>query len=356
MGLLITLVAFFVILLVAILVHEFGHFVSAKASGVTVEEFGIGLPPRIWGFKKGETLYSINWLPIGGFCKMAGEEDPDVPGGLGEKSIKTRFLVLGAGSLLMLLLPLFLLPAAYMMPMERPLDDGGVRVDSISVGSPAEAAGLQAGDIFVSIDGQAVKTFDEIHDIVDNKAGTEVTLLLLRDGAEFETSLVPRAEEETPEGQGAMGVGMKYLTETRYYPFWQAIPRGLRDYGDVFVGIKNAIGSLVSGEASVKDAVAGPVGIAQLTGEVAELGIEPLIRLAALICIILGIVNLLPIPGLDGGRLVFVAIEGLRRGKRISAQRENMVHLIGFAFLLALMVLVTYNDILRLIRGESFFP
>ena len=354
MSVFISILIFLAILIVAIGVHELGHFITAKRCKVKVEELGLGLPPRIprLSFKRGETIYSLNFLPLGGFCRMAGEEDPDVPGSLAGKSLKVRFLVLSAGSLFMLLFPVLLLPLAYMIPMERPVEDGGVQVISVATDSPAELAGIESGDIILEIDGEEVKTLDEVHQAVDTKLGEEVNLLLLRDDTLLEKTLIPR--EEYPKDEGAMGIQMGYIMETSAYLPWEAIPKGLGEYGQLLVAAKDAFASLIAGEVPLQDAVAGPIGIAQMTGEVAELGAEPLIRLAALISVSLAIVNLLPIPGLDGGRIVFVAIEGIRRGKRISAQKENLVHLIGFAVLIMLIVLVSYNDVMRLIRGEGF--
>lgn len=354
MSIFISILIFLAILMVAILVHELGHFITAKRSKVKVEELGLGFPPRLLSFKRGETIYSLNLIPLGGFCRMAGEEDPDAPGSLAGKSVKARLLVLSAGSLFMLLFPLLLLPLAYMIPMARPVEDGGVRVTSVAVDSPANLAGIETGDIIMSIDGQEVKTLEEVQQAIEYKLGEEITLLLLRDDDLLEKTLTPRTKEETPEGEGAIGIGMGPIRETSSYPPWEAIPKGLGDYGRLWVAAKDALASLIAGEVPLKDAVAGPIGIAQMTSEVAALGAEPLIRLAALINVSLAIVNLLPIPGLDGGRIVFVAIEGIRRGKRISAKKEGLIHLIGFALLLMLIVLVSYNDVMRLIRGEGF--
>ncbi|KPJ54739.1 MAG: hypothetical protein AMJ37_00055 [Dehalococcoidia bacterium DG_18] len=353
MSVFISILIFLAILIAAIVVHELGHYITAKRSKVTVEELGLGFPPRLLSFKKGETIYSINLIPLGGFCRMAGEEDPDVPGGLGQKSVRTRLLVLSAGSLFMLLFPLLLLPIAYMIPMARPVEDGGVQVISVDDSSPAKLAGIEKGDIILSIDGQEVKTTEDIQQVIDANLGKEVTLLLSRDDDPLSITLTPRTEEETPEGEGAVGIGMGPVMETSAYPPWEAIPKGLGEYGRLWVAAKDALASLIAGEVPLKDAVAGPIGIAQMTSEVAALGAEPLIRLAALISVSLAIVNLLPIPGLDGGRIVFVAIEGVRRGKRISAKKEGMIHLIGFALLLMLVVLVSYNDVMRLIGGEG---
>lgn len=354
MSIFISILIFLSILIAAIVVHELGHFITAKRSKVKVEELGLGFPPRVLSFKRGETVYSLNLIPLGGFCRMAGEEDPDVPGSLAGKSVKTRLLVLSAGSLFMLLFPLLLLPIAYMIPMARPVEDGGIQVESVAERSPAEQAGIKTGDIILSIDGQTVKTAEYIQQVIDDKRGEEVTLLLTRDDEEFEVALIPRTKEETPEGEGAIGIGMGPVMETRAYPPWEAIPKGLGEYGQLLVAAKDALASLIAGEVPLKDAVAGPIGIAQMTGEVAAMGAAPLFRLAALISVSLAIVNLLPIPGLDGGRIVFVAIEGVRRGKRISAKKEGMIHLIGFALLLMLIVLVSYNDVMRLMSGEGF--
>jgi regulator of sigma E protease len=354
MSIFISILIFLSILIAAIVIHELGHFITAKRSKVKVEELGLGFPPRVLSFKRGETVYSLNLIPLGGFCRMAGEEDPDVPGSLAGKSVKTRLLVLSAGSLFMLLFPLLLLPIAYMIPMARPVEDGGIQVESIAERSPAEQAGIKTGDIILSIDGQPVKTAEYIQQVIDDKRGEEVTLLLTRDDEEFEVALIPRTKEETPEGEGAIGIGMGPVMETHAYPPWEAIPKGLGEYGQLLVAAKDALASLIAGEVPLKDAVAGPIGIAQMTGEVAAMGAAPLFRLAALISVSLAIVNLLPIPGLDGGRIVFVAIEGVRRGKRISAKKEGMIHLIGFALLLMLIVLVSYNDVMRLVSGEGF--
>lgn len=356
MTILISVVAFLVIIILLILVHEFGHYITAKVSDVKVEEFGLGLPPRIWGFTRGETMYSINWIPLGGFCRMAGEEEPDIPRSLASKNIKTRLIVLSAGSVFMLLFPLFLLPAAYMTPIERIDYDAGMWISAVDEGSPAEAAGLQVGDVFVEVNGQEVRDFDDMDRIIDQNRGSYVTLLLDRDGTLIEESAYARTEEETPEGRGSLGIIRSYFQESTAYPPWEAVPKGLGEYGEIMVAMKDAWGMLFTGKVAFKDAFAGPIGIAQMTGEIAGLGLDPLIRLAVIISVTLGIVNLLPVPGLDGGRLVFVIIEGIRRGKRISPKKEGMIHLMGFLTLLGFVIWVSHNDIARILSGGSFLP
>ena len=352
MSVFITILIFLAILVVVILVHELGHFVTAKLTKVKVEELGLGFPPRLLSFKRGETIYSLNLIPLGGFCRMAGEEDPSVPGSLAGKSVKTRLLVLSSGCIMMLLLPLFLLPTAYMIPMERYVEGEGVQVVNVARDSPAEEAGILPGDVIKSVDGQPIHNLDELKDIIDSNLGSEIGMLLLRDSTEVEVTLVPRPNP--PEGEGPMGIEVGPITETRAYPPWKAIPLGLGEYGQMLVAMKNAIASTVQGEGEL--AVIGPVGIAQLTGEVAERGAYDLIRFTAFLSLILAIVNFLPIPALDGGRIAFLFLEVVRRGKRIPAKKEAFINTIGFGLLIVLVVVISCYDVLRIIRGETLIP
>jgi len=356
MSIFIAIVAFLIILIVAIMVHEMGHFITAKVTKVKVEELGLGLPPRIWGVKRGETIYSINWIPLGGFCRMAGEEDPDVPESLAGRSVKVRLLVLSAGSLFMLLLPLFLLPISYMTPISRPVEEGLVQIHSFTEDSPAEAAGLEVGDIFLTIDGAEIHSYDDVATATEGKEGTEAVIMVSRNSTEIEKMVLLRTEEEISAGEKPLGIQMSYVSEIVSYPPWEAISRGLKDYGEVYVNIGTAFGSLFAGDVPLKDSVVGIVGIADITTEIADLGIEPLITWAVIILVILGIVNLLPLPALDGGRIIFVIIEGIRRGKRISPKKEALVHQVGLLALFALFIVITYNDIMRIIQGGSFLP
>lgn len=442
MSIFISIVIFLAILTFLVIIHELGHYITAKMAKIKVEEFGIGLPPRMWGFDRGGTKWSINWIPLGGFCKMAGEEDPSIPDSLASKKPKVRLVVLSAGSIAMILFPLWLLPLSYMLPLDRPVEhapritnvyvdspaanaslqindvilsvDGvqvfttdnldkatdskagqeitllisrnssrfnvnvellstetsaevgllgidaynmGILIANISEASPAANASLKANDVILSVDGSEVDKSSELNEITKEKAGQEIILVISRAGSQFEVPIVPRIKEEIPAGQGALGIVAAPGTyiNIAYQP-WQAIPKGLSEYGSIFVGIKDSFGALFTGDVPAGDAIAGPIGIAQLTNEVNNRGgAAALFVFAALISIILGIMNLLPLPALDGGRLVFVVIEAIRKGKRISAKKEAFVHMIGFALLMALFVLISYNDIQRIISGEGFF-
>jgi regulator of sigma E protease len=355
----VTILIFLAVLFVVILVHELGHFFAAKLTGVRVVELGLGYPPRLFGIKRGETIYSVNALPLGGFCKMVGEDDPDVPGSLAARSKRVRLFALGAGSIAMLLLPLLLFPVAYMVPVERYVEGDGIEVAAIVAGSPAEDAGLEVGDIILSVDGEAVNSFEDMHQAIDPKMGTEVTLLVLRQpDSEFEVTAVPRVE--FPEDEGPLGVTMTVLTETIGYPLWSAVPMGLGEYGRLWVLMKDAVVELVQGpelpEGWEGPPIAGPIGIAQLTGAFASSGAYPLIWFACFLSVNLAIVNLLPIPALDGGRILFVLLEAVRRGKRVSARTEGAIHTFGFALLILLVVVISYYDVVRLVHGGGILP
>jgi regulator of sigma E protease len=349
-----TIVSFVGVLVVLIIAHELGHFLSAKATRVKVEEVGLGFPPRLVSMQRGETRYSLNAIPLGGFVKMAGEEDPKVPGSLASKSIAARLLVLSAGSLMNFLLPLLLFSIAFMVPHNVVF--GQVVVEEVAPASPASGAGIEPGDMLLEVNGTSVNNIGDLHRYLQLNLGREVNLLVEHSDSTFEEfQVIPRWQP--PEDEGAIGVAVKILSPTivrQHYPFWQAIPMGVGECIDTFVLFKNAIISMVIGAAPT--VIAGPVGIAQLTGEVAQAGFSPLLEFAAFLSINLAIINILPLPALDGGRIVFVLLEWALRGRRVPARTEGMIHLIGFAMLIAFLLAVTYQDIIRIISGESLIP
>ena len=351
---LLTIVSFLVIIVVLILAHELGHFITAKASGVRVDEFGLGFPPRLLSIRRGETLYSLNAIPLGGFVKMAGEEDPTLPRSLASKSTGTRILVLSAGSLMNALLPLLLFSIAFMVPHNVVI--GEVFVKEVAPNSPAAMAGIESGDTFLRINGEPLTNIGDLHRYTQLKLGNEITILVKHSDLTTEKiQLIPRWKP--PEGQGAIGIVVSMSNPTivsQHYPFWKAIPMGVSECIETFILFKNAIISMIIGTTPV--AVAGPVGIAQITGEIAKAGISPLLEFAAFLSINFAIINIFPLPALDGGRIVFVLLEWVRRGKRISPKTEGLIHAIGFILLMTAILAITYQDIIRIISGESLIP
>lgn len=350
---LLTIVIFIAILVLLILAHELGHFMTAKLSGVKVEEFGIGFPPRLISFKRGETVYSLNAIPLGGFTKLLGEEDPTLRGSLASKSIATRVLVLSAGSLMNILLPIVLFSAAFMIPHDMLLEK--VQIEEVAPGSPAQSAGIEPGDTILEINGHPIKNRGDIGYLIHLNLGSEVNILLEKtDFSSKEVNVKPRWNP--PEGQGAIGIVITGVDSTvirESYPFWKAIPSSITHCWEILVLFRNEIVTWFLG---ATPQLAGPIGIAELTGEVAKAGFSALLKFTALISINLAIINLFPFPGLDGGRLVFVALEWVRRGRRIPPQKEGLVHLIGFIVLIIVIAVVSYYDIIRIIQGESLLP
>jgi len=349
-----TIVSFIGILIVLVFAHEFGHFITAKLARVRVEEFGIGFPPRIFSFKRGETTYSINSIPLGGFTKMVGEEDPTLPGSLASKSIPVRILVLSAGSLMNILLPLLLFSISFMIPHNMILEK--VQVQEVAPDSPAQIAGIVPGDIILTINDHTIRNRGDVGYYIQLYLGSEVNMRLQsEDLSQREVSLKPRWKP--PAGQGATGIiiaGVDSKTVRESEPIWKAVPSSVVHCWEILVLFRNeVVGWFIGG---TPPQVTGPIGIAQITGQVAKAGISPLLEFAALISINLAIINIFPFPGLDGGRLIFVFLEWIRRGKRISPKKEGLVHLIGFALLILLILIVSYFDIAHIVQGDNILP
>jgi regulator of sigma E protease len=347
----VTILAFMAVLIVLVLAHECGHFFTAKAAGVRVEEFGIGFPPRLLSIKHRDTLYSINALPLGGFVKLAGEEDPSVHGSLAGKSTWVRILVLASGALMNAILPVLLFSIAAIIPHN--VLSGQVLVESVVVGSPAAQAGIEPGDNIVSVDGNAIRNIGDLERNMQLNLGQQIDIVVADATAEQNTvQVVPRWRPPSDEGATGMVISLQNSSVVREsYPFWKAIPMGVNQCVETYILFKNAIISMVIG--TTPATITGPVGIAQVTGEVARAGLSYLLEFAAFFSINLAIVNIFPLPALDGGRIAFVVLEWFRRGKRIPPKVEGMVHYIGFILLIMAMVLVTYQDIVRIIMGES---
>ena len=350
------------ILGVLILIHELGHFLAARAVGIRVEEFGMGLPPRMFGYRaKSGVLYSFNWIPFGGFVKMYGQDDLRPDGGAAEgndsftsKTPLQRAFVLVAGVAMNLLF-------AVLIYMVIAVGHGSqvrlVFIDEVLPDTPAAAASLRPGDRILEVAGQPVENADQLVRLTDDYAGRELPMVLLRDGQRVETVVRPR--EVKPEGQGRVGVSLLTRYEYVSVPFWRAPLAGLQNTVETFNLMVTGLVQMFSGQGNLRE-VAGPIGMGQITREVVERSTLPLwvtlANLTGLLSLNLFLLNLLPLPALDGGRLVFVILELLRGGRKVAPQREGLVHFVGLMVLLTLMFVIGYFDILRLVQGRSFIP
>ncbi|MBI2166173.1 MAG: site-2 protease family protein [Chloroflexi bacterium] len=366
---LLTILAFIGVLAVLVLVHELGHFLTARAHRVRVLEFGFGYPPKLLSFRKGETIYSLNLLPLGGFVKLEGEENPTSPRSLASKGLPTRFNVLIAGAAMNLLLPLAIFTGLFIWPQETLV--GRVVIQKVMPNSPAALAGLKPGDRVLTINGRKIENNRDLAYTVTLKRGATTDWLVERTEAppitlpstidptmyqgkteRLTLYLVPRWRP--PEGEGPTGIVIGTVNPkviARSYPFWQAVPKAVQHTGEVLILARNEVVGWFIGRSSPQ--LAGPIGIAQMTGEVARAGWLPLLEFTGLLSLNLAILNVLPIPMLDGGRLLFLAIEFVRRGKRVPPDKEALVHMIGFAVLVGAVVIISYFDIARILSGNS---
>ncbi len=362
-------------MLVALIVaHELGHFLTAKAFGIKVLEAGVGYPPRAWSFTWRGTIYSVNWLPLGGFVRLLGEEDPADPQSLAAQPAWKRLIVLFAGSGMNFILPILLFGIAFMVPRQVAL--GPAVIEVVESGSPAADAGLLPGDQILELEGREVNNTVDAGRIIRLNMGETIEFKVLRQatgGGEQELEIPVKARWAPPSGQGPTGIRIANLaatipqcatftnpppecrpTETESYNPLRALAKGWTSTWDSLTLARNQVISLFHGGSGPE--VAGPVGIAQATGEVVkESGWLVLLDFAALLSINLAIINVLPLPMLDGGRIAFVLLEVARGGKRIAPEKEAIVHLIGLALIITMAVVVTYFDVIRIISGGSLF-
>lgn len=349
-----TLLATIFVLGLLVFVHELGHFLVAKRAGIKVERFSLGFPPKMIGKKIGETEYCISWLPLGGYVKMAGEE-PDAAQVTGapyefmSKPIWIRSLVVVAGPVMNYLLAVLLIWGIFFLGGRTEVDENQIVVGTVMPGSPAEKAGIKPGDKIMAVDGQAVKTFDEMREKIYAKVEKPVEVTWLRDGREMRATIVTfkdksRNEKGQPVAVGRIGIGQAF----RLYKvgFFEAARLGVVTSWDMAALVGQFLYRLIIGQESFKS-LGGPVFIAQIAGESAHRGFADLLMFAALLSVNLALLNILPIPALDGGHLLFLFIEKLR-GKPLSLKQRAVIQQVGFAFLILLIVFATYNDILRI--------
>ncbi len=357
-----TLIVFLVVIAILVLSHEFGHFIVAKMRGIRVDEFGFGFPPRVIGKKFGETVYSLNLLPFGGFVKIYGEdalEESADPRNFSSRSIATRFWIIFAGVAMNFLVAYFLFSIGHAVGLPTAVDDdtragaSDIRVQIVEVvaGSPAAQAGLLPGDTIAALQyaGERVRvtTSAEVQTFVAAHVSEEITVELTR-GAEMRlVALVPR--RNPPPGEGALGSAMirvGIVAAPWYRAPWEGAKTTLYTTLAVGQGLFTFFKNLATG--NVIGEVAGPVGIARVAGDAGRLGFVYLLQLTALLSVNLGILNLLPIPALDGGRILFLLIEKIR-GTPVSARISQLTHAIGFAVLILLMLFITYRDIVKIL-------
>ena len=339
-----------------ILVHEFGHFVVARRFGIKVLEFGIGYPPRIATLAVRDGVeYTLNAIPVGGFVRMLGEEDPTDPQSFARQSGRVRIATLLAGSVMNLVLAAVVFAGAFAIGEKVPM--GSVFIESVATNSPAQQAGMQPGDIVVSIQGREIRNFSELIQQTQSFLGQAVDVALLRNGESVTVRVVPRLRP--PSGEGAIGIviGMKedFQVVTVRNPVWKAIPLGVREVWTVLSETIAGFVRMIRVGIAPGD-IAGPVGIVQIGGAVAQTGLANLMRFIGLLSVNLFVINMLPFPMLDGGRIAFVLLEKIRGGRRVTPERESLVHWIGLLVLLGLMVVISYFDIVRIFGGGSLTP
>lgn len=357
-----TLIVFLIVISVLVFVHEAGHFAMAKRAGMRVDEFGIGFPPRLWSFKRGETRYSVNAVPFGGFVRIFGEDESGhrTPRSFGGAPFWRRVTVVVAGVTMNFLFAAVLLMAVNFLGLRVGIFEPSVRaaatdlkvqVVQVSPGSPADVAGVRSLDEIVGFrlsNGSVLKTTDPeaVQQFSFANAGRTVTMVISRGDGLTEVPL----ELRQPQGptEGPIGVSLAQTGVVRY-PWHQAIWRGLADAALMVVAIAIGLGKLVVSvftDGALVAQVSGPVGIAALTGQAARIGVNYLIQFTAVISLHLAVLNILPFPALDGGRLVLLIAEKVR-GKALQVRTERLINGIGFLILIALLLVVTARDIGR---------
>ena len=424
----VTIVSLILGLSILVFVHELGHYVVAKWSGVVVEEFGFGYPPRLFAFWHTEgsividgtefaiprgfklpkgldsgsvvlvesivdgngrlvlasieeidpgdpaavsadrveyvdpgTLFTVNAIPFGGFARMRGEEDPSAQGSLASKGKLARILVLAAGGIMNLLAAVLFFAVAMMLGAPTAAEPENAVVTSIAAGSPAEAVGLQVGDLILRADQVEILSITDLQEYTREHLGQGIVLTVQRDGAILEVAVVPRVE--VPSGEGPMGVGLGPRTTIETSPWYEAIWAGLKQTvsltGLIFTVPVQIVRGLIPADLARP---VGPVGVGQLVGDAVQYSLDtgwwyPAMQIMGTLSVALAVTNLLPLPGLDGGRILFVLVEGIR-GRRVDPAKEGLIHLIGLALLVALMLLITWQDLVNPVPGVdwgSFF-
>jgi regulator of sigma E protease len=368
----VTILTFVIILGVLVFVHELGHFFTARWFGIKPREFGFGLPPRFWGIYKDkagtwkqtygkkevndadDTVYSLNWIPVGGFVNIGEDDLNDTgPGSFVSQPIWKRAVILSAGVGMNVVLTAILLIFGLMIGMPQSLDslspgakvsEQKIQIVQILPGTPASSIGLQVGDQILSINDKNFSRYTDLIAFVDKNTGKKLSYMIKRGNVEKEYILTPVKNKDT--GKGGIGVGIAETGIVKY-PFYVAIWEGIKTTvfltWAIIVAFYELLKNLILGHGVSAD-IAGPVGIAKLSGQAARMGFVYVIQLAALLSVNLAVINFIPFPALDGGRVLFLIIEKIK-GSPVKREIEAIIHNTGFALLMILVVLVTYHDI-----------
>lgn len=351
-----TLVATIFVLGILIFFHELGHFLIAKKSGIRVERFSLGFPPKMIGKKIGDTEYCLSWIPLGGYVKMAGE-DPDEtkiqgkPWEFMSKPVGIRALVVAAGPVMNLILAVFIFWGIIFFKGMQEIHEESTQVGLVASGKPADEAGIKPGDEIISINGVEVTSFLEMAQIIYQQVEKPIEVKWTRDGKEYTAQITTFKDKVlNEEGEitevGKIGIGPSYTTIK--VGFFESFLEAVGTTIFILVeSIKFLVG-FITGTSSVK-LLGGPLFIAQTAGQTAKTGFVNLLGFMALLSVNLSLINLLPIPVLDGGHLLFLSIEKIK-GSPLSLKQRATMQQIGLAFLILLIMFVTYNDLLRAIR------
>jgi regulator of sigma E protease len=354
-NLFVTIITFFLVLSFLVLIHELGHFTAAKIFKVKVLEFGFGLPPRLFGIKRGETTYSINALPIGGFVRLFGEEENDLKDNKSEakrafysKPPLQKLTIILAGVFMNFMVAIVII--SFIFTQGVYVLGTKVYVENVTDNSPAKIAGIMKGDQVAQIGNKKIESTEDLISAAKKYAGQKVEIVVGRkvayEGQRLVFSLIPR--KNPPKGEGALGVSVSNL-EFKKYSVWQAPYYGTIETMKMTwltaKGIVDIFGRLIMFREVPKE-VAGPVGIAKLVGQAVNYGFMAVLQLMGLLSLNLAVINVFPFPALDGGRLMFVLIEIITR-RRINPKFEAIVNTVGFFILIAVIILITRNDILR---------
>ncbi|MDD5145002.1 MAG: site-2 protease family protein [Candidatus Pacebacteria bacterium] len=357
-----TILIVFLSIISLLVIHEFGHFIVAKRFGVRVEEFGVGYPPRLFGKKLGGTLYSVNLLPFGAFVRVPGEiGEGGNPGSFSGKPVWQRMLIVAAGALSFWIVASILLTFTFMIGVpqaisddeEGPLIDPRVQIVALNPGSPAKDAGIRIGDIVRQIKSNGssfeIEKVKEVQDLADIHRGKEITLTIQRGSEMLDVNLVPRVSP--PIGEGSMGVALA-RTSLKSYSIWQAPKEALLSTVDltkqIVLGWYGVLVSLFSGQGVPKGVeFVGIIGIGSMMTQAFQVGISYFLQYIALISLYLAVMNILPIPALDGGKIIFLVIEKLKGGP-VNRKVEQGITTFFFMSMLVLMVWVMIKDIIRI--------